>query len=1696
MSNALSTSFGVTPFAQTSTIATTGWDEPLAYNTGDLLVMCAYAGVLITAAAVHPLTPSGWTALSPAGAQLGVFYKTAAANEPSSYTVTFSDACVGTVIVAAYPPATVVSSQFSVSAGGVVSYTPAFPSGVTSANLTLLFSGSCDYNPSGVVGATGFYSSIHSEVLPASWTTVIPPIGQTSVYSETYRYQSHCVGLCEYQGVTGNPVITSPQTSTFSAGFVVLSIPVPSSALTITAIAGGTANGVAGSVARLDFPSLGMALTVEVITGAQSAAQIQAGGAASSNSSGFNLGSTPAVLAITPHGSGSRISGAMIMDNSHLTSAKTVFTSAATTTFSQNYCDTYYGQNYGTFHSSSPPAPGSPVSYGATGPGGSGTNYTLMVTMAEAEILASSTLAVQATETALAPAPWKITGNSVSQTVVFSSPPPNGSLLVATIVCNARYAYEQGFEGVGKGPETMTLTDSSGLTWIPLAQSQVAGYDYAGVWIAQVSGGITGSSLTAGLAAGTASAPAPRLSGVIPSAPAGLTVTGFTVSSVSLSWIPPQQSVTGYHVYQNGVQVRTVTGTSVTIVGLAAASTYVFTVTAYSSAGESSASDPAGVTTYSVYQYPAGGGGAMAYDSLVVAELFELMGGPAAVPNGLPELVNAAGVGTTFRLLSPSGGGSAASASLTWDLGMAQPTTDIVQSLLIDGERPFGQRSSNRTITLPILIRSPDYVTLTAAQELLMQAIDAQTWTLAWTPGNTGLTQVYDCFRALPTVYSYGFQPGQKQPIAVISLNFQALPYGRSDPSGLQSVAFGSPILGGVSAPPAAVVIDNFTSVSGPGWTQSAQFVVGPHSARYTQPTRLSNALATYAKSGLSLNISGLTALSVWVGLSYDIANWPAWGPYQANVTLRWTLTDNNGHKLTFHATHNKTAWANTVAVPKWTRISAAIPQGSGVFNYSNLTAYSVSVSNNISPVSTTADGGSFVRMSGWLDHIVANPPSLASPASLRGVTYNIMSVIGTARTPFSAQFQLPQAGVITQALTGAGLWWPPVGVIAVKAECVGAGGSGGARTSAGVGGGGGGGEYAAEPALIVVPGTPVPYACGTGGQSGAAQEVVVFDQSGTGSWTAPAGVTTIKAECYGGGANGSPGGGGGGGGEYAAEPSLAVTPGKTYQFTVGQGGTLVPSLNYTLGNGTATVFPGDAVTVTAHGGLIATSGGTLGGPGGTGSVNLAHNDGGAGGSSPSSGGGGGGASGWDVEPGNAGGSGSGATGGTGAVGWPDDTGAIVGGGGDGASSPGWPANGQEPGGGGGGGYTDTVNGGHNPGAPGAQGEIVLTYTVASGNPVGGGTTTFGSAGTTGTIVLAHGGASAALNTAAGATGGNGSANSTHYNGGDGFTGITTGGGGGGSGGSLGAGTAATGQSGAPAVQGGGKGADGSGIIDIAGQSASPPGGGGGGANASGSLEISGGNGGNGAITVSYQPPLAPFSTLIAHRPGKGAPPSLNPCVPILNTADLPVGNAYRIPSLVPGQNALFNGTYTVVITVYNWNSSTISSTRQVIVTVTQYEYQGGHGYQTAVNRNFTPSTDITNGIVIMGEMTLPVKDIDPSNTSAYFTVSVSDSDQGDQFLDVLFLDTQGQTVTINVPGGNSYTNFYIDEPTAERDLGYILGSDLDRSQAVSVMDTAVVSGGPFYLSSGDNLFLCYSAQGAPSLGVNYLPRWYLSRLV
>ena len=826
-------------------------------------------------------------------------------------------------------------------------------------------------------------------------------------------------------------------------------------------------------------------------------------------------------------------------------------------------------------------------------------------------------------------------------------------------------------------------------------------------------------------------------------------------------------------------------------------------------------------------------------DSLIIADAIELLGGTVA--SAIPACAGA------FFKLQPG-----------YDLSAPQPTTDIVGSLLLDGERPFGHRASNRTISLPIIIDAPDFATLSGAREVLLQLVDAQTWTLTWTRDG-GLPIVFDCFRAQPTVVAWGGVDGWGvSPVGLLTLTFQAMPYGRSDTP--VSLAVASPLPGGTT-PPSPVVIDNFSSVvAGQNWQQSTKCVVGPNSGRFnpcispiSDCTGQAGHGATYLSATfVGKDITGRQNLTMWCGVGSDYYSTWNRGP----VVFYCTLTDGSARTLSFSVTRTIQA-SNSAASPNWQTVTIPIPQGVSGFSYNNVTRYQFNATNR--------GTGGFRYASMYLDALQAVAQSKQTIATVRGAMYSLLGIQGSARAPVSLQFQqAPGTGTSTTLTLPGPVGTPqtfpvPTAVTSLNVRCVGPGGRGGNAT----------------------------------GNLGA--------------------------------------GGGGGGGEDAQETALAVTAGNSYAYTIGGGS-----------SGASTTFAGDSVTVTAHaggnGGDVTTGSGTAGAAG-TGSANTAHHNGGA-------------------------------------------------------------------------------------GAAGVAGSVT--------------------------------------------------------------------GGGGSSGGTSAAGNAASGSTGGAAVTGGGAGANGT-THSANGAAGGQPGGGGAGAGSGGASQT-GGKGGDGQIQVTYTTPSAPFSTLIAHRPGPDAPQNLNPLV-MLGPFDVPNGGTeYAVPSLVSGTYADFGGTYSVVA-VANGAFNTPGSGRTLTVTVRQYEFIGGPVWSTSVSRTFTPSTDIVNGIVVLGELTLPLKDSPPDNSSGFYTMTISDTNTSDLYLDCMFLDTTGQTAVISEPGAGAYYTYFIDEPSADRDLGRVLGSGYDRSQAISVLDQALVSGGPLSVEPGDNLMLCYCVEGAPALGVTYSPRWWLDRL-
>ena len=137
----------------------------------------------------------------------------------------------------------------------------------------------------------------------------------------------------------------------------------------------------------------------------------------------------------------------------------------------------------------------------------------------------------------------------------------------------------------------------------------------------------------------------------------------------------------------------------------------------------------------------------------------------------------------------------------------------------------------------------------------------------------------------------------------------------------------------------------------------------------------------------------------------------------------------------------------------------------------------------------------------------------------------------------------------------------------------------------------------------------------GSGGGVVSGQQL--YSNSGTYSWVAPVGVTSISVAAIGGGAGGSNGcNGGGGGGGAVYKNNITVVPGNSYSLAVGTGGS---------GRSSGNVFGGCqssfTCTIIAYGGAGGTGSGTnnggsfTGGDGGyVGGAGKAYNCGGQGG--------------------------------------------------------------------------------------------------------------------------------------------------------------------------------------------------------------------------------------------------------------------------------------------------------------------------------------------------------------------------------------------------------------------------------------------------------------------------------------------------
>jgi hypothetical protein len=338
-------------------------------------------------------------------------------------------------------------------------------------------------------------------------------------------------------------------------------------------------------------------------------------------------------------------------------------------------------------------------------------------------------------------------------------------------------------------------------------------------------------------------------------------------------------------------------------------------------------------------------------DSLLIANAVELLGGGQVLQDG-------PAAGAMMKLYQG------------YKMGAPVIDNDAVASLLIDGEWPYGERVSNRTMEIPVLIRAPGRMKLMQAREVLLDLVTQQAWTLTYQPD--GLPPiVWDCFRASYDMDQTGLRE-EKQDYAIVNLTFQASPYGRStDPQVIQLTQDAARVVD-------PILVDSFDTAPGSGWaTASVPRLQGTKSS-YTLGKN--TAIRTFAAKDLS----GMASIQVSVTMAGTGV------PFDGYLNLY----DSAGKIYNVGRAH-----AHLRGNDVWDRLSWTLTPP-GDFDITKVFGYQLAVTSGC-----------------YLDQMVAVPPSSSTQATARGAVMQVPGVLGTARAPMNLALSLESGAVFGQML-------------------------------------------------------------------------------------------------------------------------------------------------------------------------------------------------------------------------------------------------------------------------------------------------------------------------------------------------------------------------------------------------------------------------------------------------------------------------------------------------------------------------------------------------------------------------------------------------------------------------------------------------------------------------------------------------------
>jgi hypothetical protein len=319
----------------------------------------------------------------------------------------------------------------------------------------------------------------------------------------------------------------------------------------------------------------------------------------------------------------------------------------------------------------------------------------------------------------------------------------------------------------------------------------------------------------------------------------------------------------------------------------------------------------------------------------------------------------------------------------TFDLGVAQPDTAYISSLLIDGDQQTSDVTHSRTVTLTLLVRPSSRLDLSVQTNALALALNVRrgvTYPLTWTPGG-GLSVIYDCQRA--TVSQPHSIVRDNQLVSYVTVSFLATPFGRSPAQQSITVTARSQ-LDSFDTAPTGATLDTTTKIEGTG-SAKATGTLGAHDFN----SAIYNFAAPVTRSFTARDYSAFSNVAIQTGFTY--------ASHVTTFNLTLTLTSASG-STTYplaQVTYGSSSPFWQIATVSLT--GGTVTSGTGV-TLTAVTSYSLAPSARVvlpgpSPAGTVTLNLDDAEMTG---------ASTTIASTTRGALLLVPNVVGSARTPVS----------------------------------------------------------------------------------------------------------------------------------------------------------------------------------------------------------------------------------------------------------------------------------------------------------------------------------------------------------------------------------------------------------------------------------------------------------------------------------------------------------------------------------------------------------------------------------------------------------------------------------------------------------------------------------------------------------------------